>query len=64
MDPGTAAATKAPAAMCRKVIEAVIKKSQQQHLGPRRADAQLLYIDDCVKGIDMNHACDELIATR
>ena len=55
---------KAPAALCRKVIQAV-------HEGVKTIDVwgdgtqtrSYMYIDDCVKGIDRITHCDELIAT-
>ena len=55
---------KAPAAICRKVIEA---KDTGKHeiviWGDGRQTRSFMYIDDCVKGIDMIMHCDELIAT-
>jgi len=55
---------KAPAAICRKVIEA--KDSGKHEIviwGDGRQTRSFMYIDDCVKGIDMIMHCDKLIAT-
>ena len=55
---------KAPAAICRKVIEA--KASGKHEIviwGDGTQTRSFMYIDDCVKGIDMIMHCDELIAT-
>ena len=55
---------KAPAAICRKVIEA--KDSGKHEIviwGDGTQTRSFMYIDDCVKGIDMIMHCDELIAT-
>ena len=55
---------KAPAAICRKVIEA--KESGNYEIviwGDGTQTRSFMYIDDCVKGIDMIMHCDELIAT-
>lgn len=47
---------KAPAAMCRKVIEALDAKSGEIMIwGDGNQTRSLMYIDDCTKGIDMNH---------
>jgi len=55
---------KAPAAICRKVIEA---KDTGKHeitiWGDGHQTRSFMYIDDCVKGIDMIMHCDALIAT-
>jgi GDP-D-mannose 3',5'-epimerase len=54
---------KAPAAICRKVIEA--KASGKHEIviwGDGTQTRSFMYIDDCVKGIDMIMHCDELIA--
>ena len=55
---------KAPAAICRKVIEA---KDTGKHeiviWGDGEQTRSFMYIDDCVKGIDMIVDCDDLIAT-
>jgi GDP-D-mannose 3',5'-epimerase len=54
---------KAPAAMCRKVIEAIDKKDLRINIwGSGEQTRSFMYIDDCVKGIDMITHCDELIA--
>ncbi len=55
---------KAPAAICRKVIEA--KDSGKHEItiwGDGHQTRSFMYIDDCVKGIDMIMHCDALIAT-
>lgn len=55
---------KAPAAICRKVIEA--KESGIHEIvvwGDGTQTRSFMYIDDCVKGIDMIMHCDRLIAT-
>ncbi len=55
---------KAPAAICRKVIEA---KDQNQHeitiWGDGHQTRSFTFIEDCVYGIDRITHCDELIAT-
>ena len=55
---------KAPAAICRKVIEA---KDTGKHeiviWGDGHQTRSFMYIDECVKGIDMITHCDKLIAT-
>jgi nucleoside-diphosphate-sugar epimerase len=55
---------KAPAAICRKVIEA--KNSQAGVIeiwGDGTQTRSFMYIDDCTKGIDLIMHCDRLIAT-
>ena len=55
---------KAPAAICRKVIQA--KDSGQHEImiwGDGTQTRSFTYIEDCVKGIDMITHCDELTAT-
>ena len=55
---------KAPAAICRKVIEAIDTKSGQIPIwGDGTQTRSFMYIDDCVKGIDRIMHCDALIAT-
>ncbi len=55
---------KAPAALCRKVIEAIDKQDLNITLwGDGHQTRSFMYIDDCVKGIDMIMHCDKLIAT-
>jgi len=55
---------KAPAAMCRKVIEAIDKKDLSINIwGNGEQTRSFMYIDDCVKGIDAIMHCDDLIAT-
>ncbi len=55
---------KAPAALCRKVIEA---KDTGKHeiviWGDGHQTRSFMYIDDCTKGIDMIMHCEQLIAT-
>ncbi|MCE1252012.1 MAG: NAD-dependent epimerase/dehydratase family protein [Anaerolineae bacterium] len=55
---------KAPAAICRKVIEA--KESGKHEIeiwGDGKQTRSFMYIDDCTKGIDMIMHSDDLIAT-
>jgi GDP-D-mannose 3', 5'-epimerase len=55
---------KAPAALCRKIIEAIDNGSRTLEIwGNGEQTRSFCYIDDCVKGIDMIMHCDELIAT-
>ncbi|HTL57973.1 MAG TPA: NAD-dependent epimerase/dehydratase family protein [Candidatus Limnocylindrales bacterium] len=55
---------KAPAAICRKVIEAIdCGKHTITIWGDGHQTRSFMYIDDCTKGIDMIMHCDELIAT-
>jgi nucleoside-diphosphate-sugar epimerase len=55
---------KAPAAICRKVIEAIDKNDLRISIwGDGRQARSFMYIDDCVKGIDMIMHCGDLIAT-
>jgi GDP-D-mannose 3',5'-epimerase len=55
---------KAPAAICRKVVEAIETGSNQIEIwGDGNQTRSFMYIADCVKGIDMIMHCDELIAT-
>ncbi len=55
---------KAPAAICRKVIEAIDRKTGRISIwGDGTATRSFMYIDDCVKGIDLITHCDPLIAT-
>jgi GDP-D-mannose 3', 5'-epimerase len=55
---------KAPAAICRKVVEAVDTHSGVIEIwGDGHQSRSFMYIDDCVKGIDMIMHCDQLIAT-
>jgi nucleoside-diphosphate-sugar epimerase len=55
---------KAPAAMCRKVIEAIDSgQSRIDIWGDGTQTRSFMYIDDCVKGIDLIMHCDELVAT-
>src|SRR5215472_12235373 len=55
---------KAPAALCRKVIQAIdTGKKDIMIWGDGTATRSFMYIDDCVKGIDMIMHSDDLIAT-
>jgi nucleoside-diphosphate-sugar epimerase len=55
---------KAPAALCRKVIQALdTGKKDISIWGDGSQTRSFMYIDDCLKGIDMITHCDDLIAT-
>jgi GDP-D-mannose 3',5'-epimerase len=55
---------KAPAAICRKVIEAKDTGATEITIwGDGHQTRSFMYIDDCTQGIDMIMHCDELIAT-
>lgn len=55
---------KAPAALCRKVIDAIDKQDMNITIwGDGTATRSFCYIADCVKGIDMIMHADKLIAT-
>ena len=55
---------KAPAALCRKVIEAIeTDKKDITIWGNGEQTRSFMYIDDCVRGIDMIMHSDDLIAT-
>jgi nucleoside-diphosphate-sugar epimerase len=55
---------KAPAAMCRKVIEAKHENKKDIVIwGDGSQTRSYMYIDDCVKGIDQIMHCEKLIAT-
>jgi nucleoside-diphosphate-sugar epimerase len=55
---------KAPAAICRKVVEAIESGSGKISIwGDGTQTRSFMYIDDCTKGIDTIMHCDELIAT-
>jgi len=55
---------KAPAAICRKVIEALDRGTGRIAIwGDGTATRSFMYIDDCVKGIDRIVHHDELVAT-
>jgi GDP-D-mannose 3', 5'-epimerase len=55
---------KAPAAICRKVVEAVEKGIRFIEIwGDGTQTRSFMYIDDCVRGIDMIMHCDDLVAT-
>src|ERR1700751_6126208 len=55
---------KAPAAICRKVIQSIDTGSPKIDIwGDGTQTRSFMYIDDCTTGIDMIMHCDELIAT-
>ncbi|HVP91332.1 MAG TPA: NAD-dependent epimerase/dehydratase family protein [Terriglobales bacterium] len=55
---------KAPAALCRKVLEARDNGSMTVNVwGDGTKTRSFMYIDDCVNGIDMIAHCDKLVAT-
>lgn len=55
---------KAPAAMCRKVVEAKHEGKKEIVIwGDGHQTRSFMYIDDCVQGIDMITHADNLIAT-
>jgi len=55
---------KAPAAICRKVIEAKDTGNKEIVVwGDGTQTRSFMYIDDCTKGIDMIAHCEDLIAT-
>jgi nucleoside-diphosphate-sugar epimerase len=55
---------KAPAAICRKMIEAIERKDLRINIwGDGEQTRSFMYIDDCVDGIDLITHCDKLIAT-
>ncbi len=55
---------KAPAALCRKVIEAMDRRDLNITIwGDGHQTRSFMFIDDCVLGIDKIMHCDELIAT-
>ena len=55
---------KAPAAICRKVVEAIDKKTGTINIwGDGTPTRSFMYIDDCVTGIDKIMHCKDLIAT-
>ena len=55
---------KAPAAMCRKVIEAKDTGNDTIKIwGDGKQTRSFMFIDDCTKGIDMITHCEDLIAT-
>jgi GDP-D-mannose 3', 5'-epimerase len=55
---------KAPAAICRKVVEAIDNGSKRIEIwGDGTQTRSFMYIADCVRGIDMIAHSDELIAT-
>ncbi len=55
---------KAPAALCRKVIEAIDTDDLRIEIwGDGEQTRSFMYIDDCTSGIDQITHCNELIAT-
>ena len=55
---------KAPAAICRKVIDAKDKSKHEIGIwGDGEQTRSFMYIDDCIDGIDRITHCDDLIAT-
>jgi nucleoside-diphosphate-sugar epimerase len=55
---------KAPAALCRKVIEAIDTGNKNITIwGDGHQTRSFMYIDDCITGIDRITHCDDLIAT-
>jgi len=55
---------KAPAAICRKVVEAVDQGTGTIEIwGDGQQTRSFMYSADCVKGIDMIMHCDELVGT-
>ena len=55
---------KAPAALCRKIVEALDGGSRTLDIwGNGEQTRSFCYIDDCVKGIDLIMHCDALIGT-
>jgi GDP-D-mannose 3', 5'-epimerase len=55
---------KAPAAICRKAVEAIDSGRHEITIwGDGHQTRSFMYIDDCVKGIDLIMHCDALIAT-
>ena len=55
---------KAPAAICRKVVEAIDRGTGSINIwGDGHQTRSFMYIDDCVRGIDRIVHCDELVAT-
>jgi nucleoside-diphosphate-sugar epimerase len=55
---------KAPAALSRKVVEAIDSANLEIDIwGDGSQTRSFMYIDDCVLGIDMIMHCDELVAT-
>jgi GDP-D-mannose 3',5'-epimerase len=55
---------KAPAAVCRKVVEAIDTQSGTIEIwGDGNQSRSFMYIADCVQGIDRIMHCDQLVAT-
>ncbi len=63
MELGDGGREKAPAAICRKVIEAQDReKGHIEIWGNGNQTRSFMYIDDCTLGIDKIMHCNELIA--
>lgn len=55
---------KAPAAICRKVVQAIDTGSGEIEIwGDGHQTRSFMYIEDCIRGIDTIMHCDRLIAT-
>jgi nucleoside-diphosphate-sugar epimerase len=55
---------KAPAAICRKVIEAEDRGEHRISIwGDGHQTRSFMFVDDCLKGIDLIMHCDKLVAT-
>jgi nucleoside-diphosphate-sugar epimerase len=55
---------KAPAAICRKVIEAEDRREHRISIwGDGHQTRSFMFIEDCLKGIDLIMHCDKLVAT-
>ena len=55
---------KAPAAICRKVIEAKESGNHEIEIwGDGRQTRSFMYVDDCLEGIVRIAHCDDLVAT-
>ena len=64
MAPGTVAGKKPPQPYARKVIEAKYDGDGEIEIwGDGSQTRSFMFIDDCVRGIDMIMHCDQLIAT-
>jgi GDP-D-mannose 3',5'-epimerase len=55
---------KAPAALCRKVVESMDRGDHRITIwGDGNQTRSFMYVDDCIRGIDMIMHCNQLIAT-